>query len=144
MNYEDYHLPANFTDAGKLLGMFPIRNAIEALVLAAPIIYLCLALLPLGMFLAVDFCWDKCKESRVQKKALMPDELWCLIGASSNPLAADYVLEIYKTIRGYGGSAICAMQDLNDFFALEGGKYEKGIINNSRNMVWWLLPSDLF
>lgn len=46
MNYESYHLPANFTDAGKLMGMFPIRNAIEALVIAAPLIYGCLAFLP--------------------------------------------------------------------------------------------------
>ena len=92
-------------------------------------------LLPLGMFLALDSCWDKCKESRVRKKVLMLDELWCLIGASSNQLAADYVLEIFKVIRGYGGSAIGATQDLNDFFALENGKYGKAIINNSRLKV---------
>ncbi len=35
-------------------------------------------LLPLGMFLALDYCWDKCKESRIRKKVLMLDELWCL------------------------------------------------------------------
>lgn len=99
-------------------------------------------LLPLGMFLALDYCWDKCKESRVQKKALMLDELWCLIGASSNPLAADYVLEIFKVIRGYGGSAICATQDLNDFFALENGKYGKAIINNSRTKIVLPLEED--
>lgn len=92
-------------------------------------------LLPLGMFLALDYCWDKCKESRVRKKVLMLDELWCLIGASSNALAADYVLEIFKVIRGYGGSAVGATQDLNDFFALESGKYGKAIINNSRLKV---------
>jgi len=92
-------------------------------------------LLPLGMFLALDYCWDKCKESRVRKKVLMLDELWCLIGASSNSLAADFVLEIFKIIRGYGGAAIGATQDLNDFFALEGGKYGKAIINNSRLKV---------
>ncbi len=33
---ENYHLPANYTDAGKLLGMFEIRNAVEAVVLAVP------------------------------------------------------------------------------------------------------------
>ncbi|GHU79647.1 hypothetical protein FACS1894191_2920 [Clostridia bacterium] len=99
-------------------------------------------LLPLGMFLALDYCWDKCKESRVEKKALMLDELWCLIGASSNPLAADYVLEIFKVIRGYGGSAICATQDLNDFFALESGKYGKAIINNSRTKIVLPLEED--
>ena len=36
MNYQDYYIPVNFTDAGKLAGMFPIRNTIEALLLALP------------------------------------------------------------------------------------------------------------
>lgn len=31
--------------------------------------------------------------------------------------------------------AVCATQDLNDFFALEDGKYGKGIINNSKTKV---------
>lgn len=99
-------------------------------------------LLPLGMFLALDFCWDKCRESRVEKKALLLDELWCLIGASSNPLAADYVLEIFKVIRGYGGAAIGATQDLTDYFALENGKYGKAIINNSRTKIILPLEED--
>ena len=42
---------------------------------------------------------------------------------------------IFKIIRGYGGSAICATQDLNDFFALEDGKYGKGVINNCKTKV---------
>lgn len=46
MNFENYHLPANYTDAGKIMGMFPIRNTIEALLIAAPLIYLGLAFLP--------------------------------------------------------------------------------------------------
>lgn len=53
-------------------------------------------LLPLGMFLALDYCWDKCKESRVRKKVLMLDELWCLIGASSTALAADFAWRFLK------------------------------------------------
>lgn len=86
----------------------------------------------LGMFIALDFVWDKAKESRIQKKVMFLDELWTLIGASGNRLAADYVLEIFKVIRGYGGSAIAATQDISDFFALEDGKYGKAVINNSR------------
>lgn len=60
------------------------------------------------------------------------DELWKLIGTAGNRLAADYVLEIFKVIRGYGGSAIAATQDISDFFALDDGKYGKAIINASR------------
>lgn len=33
---DGYYIPANFTDAGKILGAFPLRNAVEALLLAAP------------------------------------------------------------------------------------------------------------
>ncbi len=92
-------------------------------------------LLTVGMFVALDFVWDKSKQDRTKEKAIFIDETWQLIGASSNKLAAEYVLEIFKIIRGYGGSAICATQDLDDFFALEGGKYGRGIVNNAKTKV---------
>ncbi len=92
-------------------------------------------LLTVGMFVALDFVWDKAKEDRTKEKAVFIDEVWQLIGAASNRLAAEFVLEIFKIIRGYGGSAICGTQDLNDFFALEDGKYGKGIINNSKTKI---------
>jgi len=82
-------------------------------------------LLTVGMFVALDYVWDKAKENRTEEKAIFIDECWQLIGANSNRLAAEFVLEIFKIIRGYGGSAICATQDINDFFALEDGKYGK-------------------
>ena len=92
-------------------------------------------LLTVGMFVALDFVWDKAKEDRTVEKSIFIDETWQLIGASSNRLAAEFVLEIFKIIRGYGGAAITATQDLNDFFALEDGKYGKGIINNSKTKI---------
>ena len=92
-------------------------------------------LLTVGMFVALDFVWDKAKEDRTVEKAIYIDETWQLIGAASNHLAAEFVLEIFKIIRGYGGSAKCTTQDLNDFFALEDGKYGKGIINNSKTKI---------
>ena len=88
-----------------------------------------------GMFVALDYVWDKTKEDRTVEKAIFIDETWQLIGASSNRLAAEFVLEIFKIIRGYAGAAICATQDLNDFFALDDGKYGKGIINNSKTKI---------
>ena len=92
-------------------------------------------LLTVGMFLALDYVWDKAKEDRTQEKAIFIDEVWQLIGASSNRLAAEFVLEIFKIIRGYGGAAICATQDINDFLSLDDGKYGKGIINNSKTKI---------
>ena len=99
-------------------------------------------MLTVGMFVALDYVWDKAKEDRTKEKAIFLDELWQLIGASSNKLAAEFVLEVFKIIRGYGGSAICATQDLNDFFALDGGKYGKGIINNAKTKVILNLEED--
>ena len=92
-------------------------------------------LLTVGMFVALDYVWDKAKENRTEEKAIFIDECWQLIGANSNRLAAEFVLEIFKIIRGYGGSAICATQDINDFFALEDGKFGKGIINNAKTKI---------
>ena len=92
-------------------------------------------LLTAGMFVALDYVWDKAKENRTAEKAIFIDECWQLIGAKSNRLAAEFVLEMFKIIRGYGGSAICATQDINDFFALEDGKFGKGIINNAKTKI---------
>ena len=99
-------------------------------------------LLPVGMFIALDYCWDKIKEDRTKKKAIFVDETWMLIGGSSNKYAAEFVLEVFKIIRGYGGAAIAATQDLNDFFALEDGKYGRGIINNSKTKIILNLEPD--
>lgn len=89
-------------------------------------------LLSVGMFIVLDYVWDKAREDRTARKAIFLDELWRLIGEKSSAQAAEFVLEIFKVIRGYGGSAIAATQDINDFFALEDGKYGKGIINNAK------------
>ena len=87
------------------------------------------------MCTVLDYVWDIAKENRTEEKAIFVDEVWQLIGASSNRLAAEFVLEIAKIIRGYGGSAVFATQDLNDFFALDDGKYGKGIINNCKTKL---------
>lgn len=46
MNYDAYHIPVNFTDAGRLFGLFEVRNAIETVVLTLPIVFFCLCFLP--------------------------------------------------------------------------------------------------
>ena len=99
-------------------------------------------LLPVGMMIALDYVWDNIKADRVKKKAIMIDEIWQLIGASSNKLAAEFCLEIFKVIRGYGGTAIAATQDLSDFFSLDDGKYGRAIINNSKNKIILNLEQD--
>nr|WP_300815655.1 ATP-binding protein [uncultured Acetatifactor sp.] len=102
-------------------------------------------LLTVGMFVALDFVWDRAKEDRTEEKTIFIDECWQLLsgaGATGTRLAGDFVLEIFKTIRGYGGSAVCASQDLNDFFNLDEGRFGKGIINNSKTKIILNLEDD--
>ena len=49
MNYDVYHIPVNFTDAGRLFGLFEIRNAIETVLLTVPVLIACIAWLPLDL-----------------------------------------------------------------------------------------------
>lgn len=92
-------------------------------------------LLPVGMMIALDYVWDKIKSDIIKKKAIMIDEIWQLVGATSNRLAAEFCLTIFKTIRGFGGIAVSATQDLSDFFGLDDGKYGRAIINSSQNKI---------
>jgi len=99
-------------------------------------------LLPVGMMIALDYVWDNIKADRTLRKAIFIDEIWQLLGAGSNRHAAEFCLEIFKIIRGYGGGAIAATQDLSDFFGLEDGKYGRAIINNSKNKIILNLEPD--
>lgn len=85
--------------------------------------------LPIVMYIITEFYWDKIKENRAEKKILYLDEVWRLI--NSNHETAEFVFKVFKTIRKYGGAATAITQDINDFFALDDGKFGKGIINNS-------------
>ncbi|MBR4013212.1 MAG: hypothetical protein IKJ00_02855, partial [Clostridia bacterium] len=92
-------------------------------------------LLPVGMVIALDYIWDKIKSDITEKKAVIIDEIWQLVGASSNKMAAEFCLTVFKTIRGFGGAAVAATQDLSDFFGLDDGRYGRAIINNSQNKI---------
>ncbi len=49
MSNETYYIPTNFTDAGRVMGLFEIRNLVEAVLLTLPVLYLCLAFVPLSL-----------------------------------------------------------------------------------------------
>lgn len=49
MSNEIYHIPTNFTDAGRVLGLFEIRNLVETVLMTLPVLYLCVVLLPLSL-----------------------------------------------------------------------------------------------
>lgn len=84
-----------------------------------------------GMYICTELFWDKIKENRKNKKAIYLDEIWRLIGVTSNKEVASFVYKIFKTIRKYGGSAVAVTQDISDLFSLEDGNFGKSILNNT-------------
>lgn len=84
-----------------------------------------------GMYVFTELFWDKIKKNRKIKKAIYLDEIWRLIGITSNKEVASFIYKIFKTIRKYGGSAVAITQDISDLFSLENGIYGKSILNNS-------------
>ncbi|MBQ3414943.1 MAG: hypothetical protein IJH39_06275 [Clostridia bacterium] len=84
-----------------------------------------------GMYLFTEIFWDKIKENRSERKAIYLDEIWRLIGVTSNKEVASFIYKIFKTIRKYGGSGVAITQDISDIFSLENGAYGKSILNNS-------------
>lgn len=99
-------------------------------------------LLPVGMFIGLDYVWDQVKSDRTKRKAIYIDEIWQLIGASSNRQAGEFCQEVFKIARGYGAAAIAVSQDLSDFFSLEDGRYGRAIINNSKIKIILNLEPD--
>ena len=84
-----------------------------------------------SMYIFTELFWDKIKINREEKKAIYLDEIWRLIGVTSNKNVAGFIYKIFKTIRKYGGSAVAITQDVSDLFSLENGTYGKSILNNS-------------
>ena len=85
-----------------------------------------------GTFWATSIAYDLIMNCETELSALLADELWSLVGATANPHAAGFVLEMVKTIRGLGGIAVTSTQGMQDLFSLEGGSYGKGILDASR------------
>ena len=95
-----------------------------------------------GMYLFIENFWDKIKENRDIKKAIYLDEIWRLIGVTSNKDVASFIYKIFKTIRKYGGSSVAITQDISDIFSLENGVYGKSILNNSSIKTFFALEEE--
>ena len=95
-----------------------------------------------GMFLFTTLFWDKIKKDRTVKKAIYLDEIWRLIGVTSNKEVASFIYKIFKTIRKYGGSGVAITQDISDLFSLENGAYGKSILNNSEIKTFFSLEEE--
>ncbi len=95
-----------------------------------------------GMWLCIDLFWDRIKKNRKIKKAIYMDEIWRLIGVTSNKDVASFIYKIFKTIRKYGGSSVAITQDISDLFSLEDGIYGKSILNNSEIKTFFSLEEE--
>lgn len=95
-----------------------------------------------GMWIFIDYFWDRIKKNRKVKKAIYLDEVWRLIGVTSNKDVASFIYKIFKTIRKFGGSSVAITQDISDLFSLENGAYGKSIINNSSNKIFFSLEEE--
>jgi type IV secretory pathway VirB4 component len=95
-----------------------------------------------GMFLFTEIFWDRIKRERKNKKAIYLDEIWRLIGVTSNKEVASFIYKIFKTIRKYGGSSVAITQDVSDLFSLENGTYGKSILNNSNIKTFFSLEEE--
>ena len=95
-----------------------------------------------GMYLFTEIFWDKIKENRKRKKAIYLDEIWRLIGVTSNKEVASFIYKIFKTIRKYSGSGVAITQDISDIFSLDNGTYGKSILNNSSIKTFFALEEE--
>lgn len=98
--------------------------------------------LKFGMYIFIELFWDKIKQNRKIKKTIYLDEIWRLIGITSNKDVAGFIYKIFKTIRKFGGSSVAITQDISDIFSLEDGTYGKSILNNSSNKVFFALEEE--
>lgn len=95
-----------------------------------------------GMYIFIELFWDKIKKDRNSSKIIYLDEIWRLIGVTSNKETASFIYKIFKTIRKYGGGATAITQDVSDLFSLEEGAYGKSILNNSELKLFFSLEEE--
>ena len=95
-----------------------------------------------GMYAFTEFFWDKIKQDRNSNKAIYFDEIWRLIGVTSNKNVAAFVYKIFKTIRKYGGSGVAITQDISDLFFFFNGDFGRSIINNSEFKIFFNLEEE--
>lgn len=86
--------------------------------------------LDINLFIIIELFWNIIKQDNLHKKIVYIDEIWRLIGGNNNSMSANFVVQIFKTIRKYNGAATAITQDISDL-VVNKNIYGKTIINNS-------------
>ena len=72
----EFYIPTNFEDSGKLMGMFELRNVVEAALLSLPFIYV------IFVFLSVGLTW----KIILSAVFAVPIAGFSIIGVNDDPL----------------------------------------------------------
>lgn len=96
-------------------------------------------MMPLGIYIAMDYCWSRIKEDRTKKKVLFIDEWWKL---AINPIGAEYSMQIAKTIRAYSGSMVIATQQFKDILKYQDGIYGEAVLSNCQTKIILMTEKD--
>ena len=94
------------------------------------------------MYIMLKYIWSVAKSDKTEHKAIVIDEGSLLVDGRE-PLVGDFVVEIFKMIRGYGGAAIFATQSIADLYKNDG-EFGNAILSNSHShILMGMEPTDI-
>ena len=94
------------------------------------------------MYIMLKFIWSVAKSDKTEHKAIVIDEGSLLVDGKE-PLVGDFVVEIFKMIRGYGGAGIFATQSIADLYKNDG-EFGNAILSNSHShILMGMEPTDI-
>lgn len=95
-----------------------------------------------GMSIFIDAFWNRISKNKESNKIIYIDEIWRIIGATSNKETASFVYKIFKTIRKRHGAAVAITQDIGDLFSLDEGALGRSILSNSSTKAIFSLEEE--
>ena len=80
-----------------------------------------------AMFILMSYVWDEVRCDRTKRKMILFEEGWTLL-EDDNDGVGKFVKKVFKLIRGFGGGAVFATQQVDDIVR---SKYGSAVISNS-------------
>lgn len=90
------------------------------------------------MFILMNLVWDRVRMDRTERKMIHFEEGWKLLD-NDNDEVGKFVKKVYKLIRGFGGGANFATQEVGD---IAKSKYGSSIISNSHCKIVMGMETD--